>query len=115
MIPMMREYTVFNVQQCDGLPVHFLRRVAKRVLSPKRSVFTRRARRPSNVGRVRRIDGIALNLLPSSVCGGGKSNTKGKPFGMKARPRIGTYLAEPICAKGLNGACQEDDAKTCDV
>src|SRR5438270_9579575 len=56
--------------------------------------------------------GMSLILPPSYVGGGRKSNAEGKPFGMKARPRIRTYLAEPIGAEGLNGACQKDDAKT---
>jgi hypothetical protein len=33
---------------------------------------------------------------------------------MKARPRIGTDLTEPVCSKGLNGARQENHAETCD-
>jgi len=56
----------------------------------------------------------ASAYLPSNVSGGRQHYADGEPFRVKARPRIGIYLAEPICAKGLNGACQENDTETRD-
>jgi hypothetical protein len=51
--------------------------------------------------------------LPGKVGRGRQPNAKGEPLYAKTRPRIGTYLAEPICAKGLNCARKENDAETC--
>jgi hypothetical protein len=51
--------------------------------------------------------------FPGDVGGGRKPYSHGKPFWVKARSRIGTCLAEPVCAKGLNGTCQENYAETC--
>ena len=52
--------------------------------------------------------------LPGNIGGGGKRNTDGEPFWAKARSRIRAYLAKPIFAEGLNGACQENDPETRD-
>jgi hypothetical protein len=57
---------------------------------------------------------MASVQFPSDVGGDRKPYSHGKPFRVKARPRIGTGLPEPICAKGLYGACQENDAETRD-
>jgi hypothetical protein len=50
--------------------------------------------------------------FPSDVGGGRKPYSHGKPFRVKARPRIRTGLAEPIFAEGLHGAGEENDAET---
>src|SRR5258708_6480546 len=52
--------------------------------------------------------------LPSNVGGGRQGKAKGEPFRVKARPRRGTHLTEPVCAKGLNRACQENHRETRD-
>jgi hypothetical protein len=50
-----------------------------------------------------------LILLPSNVGGSQQRDAEGEPFRMEAWPGIGAYLAEPICAKGLNGGAVTGD------
>src|ERR1700722_14512236 len=52
--------------------------------------------------------------FPGNVGGGRQGNAEAETFRAKGRPRIGTYLAQPVDAEGLNGARQENHGDTCD-
>jgi hypothetical protein len=53
---------------------------------------------------------VAIHL-PGNVGSGRQADAYGEPFRAKTWTRIRTYLAKPIGAEGLNGACQENDAE----
>jgi hypothetical protein len=58
--------------------------------------------------------GTAPVCFRSNVGGGRQGEANDEPFRAKARSRIRTCLTEPVCAKGLNGACQENHGETGD-